>query len=387
MKLGIIASSKKKYLQETLDYYAAVKAAGGELNGLQLNSVNWLIGQLKDNNLWNELDIYYPIIGSNGGTGYGGDASYSIMMAHSVNLKRGVVPTANNYDLAYADYGTLLKNSHFENEWISSKVNDNGIASGYLLPSAYQNNSSVGANVNAITKAFNAFIWQPGVFYTAGIALGPAHFNVPTGFLSTSPYAYSYLRSLSTTNATSVYGNVASPASGKFITYASRTANNQLNIYADISPSGVLSNIGSNTYASTTGSNPIYSQGAVVTGSISGSVLTVTSVSSGTIVNGMTVQGAGIPGFPGVGGTLTNLTIASFGTGTGGVGTYNLNNNTLNILSRTLTIGNSIKFGGVPKSSLSSYKIYTLWLGKGLDSTKMSAMYSIESQFNAYLSR
>lgn len=53
---------------------------------------------------------------------------------------------------------------------------------------------------------------------------------------------------------------------------------------------------------------------AVFTGSISGSVLTVTAVASGTIANGMFIAEA-IPG----------ARIASFGSGTGGTGTYNLN--------------------------------------------------------------
>ena len=53
---------------------------------------------------------------------------------------------------------------------------------------------------------------------------------------------------------------------------------------------------------------------AVFTGSISGSVLTVTAVASGTIAAGMFIAEA-IPG----------ARIASFGTGAGGAGTYNLN--------------------------------------------------------------
>lgn len=56
---------------------------------------------------------------------------------------------------------------------------------------------------------------------------------------------------------------------------------------------------------------------ASFTGSISGTVLTVTAVASGTIINGEYVYGAGIS---------ANTTITSFGTGTGGTGTYNINN-------------------------------------------------------------
>lgn len=55
---------------------------------------------------------------------------------------------------------------------------------------------------------------------------------------------------------------------------------------------------------------------ASFTGSVLGTVLTVSAVASGTITVGSAITGTGIPG-----GTI----IASLGTGTGGTGTYNLN--------------------------------------------------------------
>lgn len=55
---------------------------------------------------------------------------------------------------------------------------------------------------------------------------------------------------------------------------------------------------------------------AVVVGDISGTVLTVTSVVSGAIVNAMAGRGTGVP---------IGTNVMSFGTGTGGLGTYNLN--------------------------------------------------------------
>lgn len=54
---------------------------------------------------------------------------------------------------------------------------------------------------------------------------------------------------------------------------------------------------------------------AVVTGSISGTTLTVTAVSSGKIINGFEVTGTGI---------AAGTKITAFGTGTGGVGTYTI---------------------------------------------------------------
>ena len=61
---------------------------------------------------------------------------------------------------------------------------------------------------------------------------------------------------------------------------------------------------------------------AVFTGSVSGTVLTVTGVSTGTITAGQSLLGLGV---------ARETVITSLGTGTGGAGTYNIN------LSQTLT--------------------------------------------------
>jgi Phage stabilisation protein len=59
------------------------------------------------------------------------------------------------------------------------------------------------------------------------------------------------------------------------------------------------------------------SPGAVVTAAISGTTLTVASVTSGTLYVGQTIQGTGI---------TTQTIITALGTGTGGAGTYTVNN-------------------------------------------------------------
>ena len=56
--------------------------------------------------------------------------------------------------------------------------------------------------------------------------------------------------------------------------------------------------------------------GAIITGAIAGTTLTVSAVSSGTLAAGMTIQGAGI---------TANTIITALGTGTGGAGTYTVN--------------------------------------------------------------
>jgi len=59
------------------------------------------------------------------------------------------------------------------------------------------------------------------------------------------------------------------------------------------------------------------SPGAVITASMSGTTMTVTAVSSGTLYVGQTIQGAGI---------TTQTIITALGTGSGSTGTYTINN-------------------------------------------------------------
>jgi hypothetical protein len=69
-------------------------------------------------------------------------------------------------------------------------------------------------------------------------------------------------------------------------------------------------------------------KGAFFTGSITGSVLTVTSVTNGQLAQGLQINWAGSTG---------NVNVASFGTGTGGPGTYNLSQSGLNVASTIMT--------------------------------------------------
>ena len=99
----------------------------------------------------------------------------------------------------------------------------------------------------------------------------------------------------------------------------------------------------SNTIGGTmAGSLTVKLQSAVFTGSISGTVLTVTSVTSGTIAVNQKIYADGVGG---------GRQIISTGTGTGGVGTYNLNTQGGNpaTSSRTMTSGLDVGFemGGI----------------------------------------
>jgi hypothetical protein len=72
----------------------------------------------------------------------------------------------------------------------------------------------------------------------------------------------------------------------------------------------------------------VYTPAASFTGSIQGDVLTVTNISSGIISLDAVITGAGI---------TADTVVESFGTGTGGIGTYILNNS-MTVGSQTITI-------------------------------------------------
>jgi hypothetical protein len=103
----------------------------------------------------------------------------------------------------------------------------------------------------------------------------------------------------------------------------------------------VLSNTVGGTIA---GSLTVKLNSAVFTGSISGTVLTVTSVTSGSLAVNQKIYADGVAG---------GRTITSLGTGTGGIGTYNLNAGSTAASSRMMTSGLDVGFemGGIMVNS------------------------------------
>jgi len=103
--------------------------------------------------------------------------------------------------------------------------------------------------------------------------------------------------------------------------------NTHLNIFS-------FTTSGDGSYHGYAAPNSLFGTNGIVTGSISGTVLTVSSISPSTtnfIVNGMAVTGTGVS---------AGTQITSFGSGTGGTGTYNINNSqTVASESITLTGG------------------------------------------------
>ncbi len=71
--------------------------------------------------------------------------------------------------------------------------------------------------------------------------------------------------------------------------------------------------------------------GSMFTASITGTTLTVTAINFGSLVVGQTLYGVGV---------TAATTITSLGTGTGGVGTYTINNSQ-NVSSETMQTGSS----------------------------------------------
>ncbi len=80
----------------------------------------------------------------------------------------------------------------------------------------------------------------------------------------------------------------------------------------------------------------VASSAASFTGSITATVLTVTVLTSGTIQDGQTISGAGV---------TVGTVITSLGTGSGGTGTYNVNN-TQTVISGSLTAGPTVITAG-----------------------------------------
>jgi hypothetical protein len=94
--------------------------------------------------------------------------------------------------------------------------------------------------------------------------------------------------------------------------------------------------------------NAIGQGAASVTGSISGTTLTVTAVGSGTLQVGMTISGTGV---------TAGTKITAFGTGTGGTGTYTVSASQTASSTTITGSGNPLVFAGL----MANPKEATLW--------------------------
>jgi len=98
------------------------------------------------------------------------------------------------------------------------------------------------------------------------------------------------------------------------------------------------------------------SDNRVFTGSIAGSLLTVTAVAYGTIAVGDEIFATGL---------TQGFTITSLGSGTGGLGTYNLSGSPGTLLSRTIV--STPNSGVYPKITLQNGAYQNLYYSNALD--------------------
>jgi hypothetical protein len=122
----------------------------------------------------------------------------------------------------------------------------------------------------------------------------------------------------------------------------------------------------------TVSSGSLYFSGptaAVVTGSISSSVLTVTAVTSGSLTVGSIITGTGV---------TVGTSISSLGTGTGGTGTYNLSAS-MTVASTTITASNGYPFNA---NNVATYeRRYKLYANPGvLDINNLSCNGYVNGQ-------
>jgi hypothetical protein len=107
---------------------------------------------------------------------------------------------------------------------------------------------------------------------------------------------------------------------------------------------------------------------AVVVGSISGTVLTVTSVTLGAVAVGQLVHVAGI---------VAGTTISSLGTGTGGTGTYNLSVTQSTIASTTVTLGRVLVYTTASTAGLTA-TIFTGTVSNIDDVSKLDRLVTVD---------
>jgi hypothetical protein len=112
-------------------------------------------------------------------------------------------------------------------------------------------------------------------------------------------------------------------------------------VFTDVTPGGLVAGRQDSILGPGYGAGPYGSNAfAAFTGSISGTVLTVTAVSQGTLATGLFIYGAGV---------ASGTTITSPGTGTGGTGTYNINTSQT-VASEAMTTGDGTNSYGTPRT-------------------------------------
>lgn len=150
-------------------------------------------------------------------------------------------------------------------------------------------------------------------------------------------------------NSSSFTITAASPATSSATGGGSVSAAFQIN-------SGLTTTVYGNGYGAGTYGGIIVGGGATVTGSISGTTLTVSAVSSGVLAIGQLITGTGVSVSP-PGSNATYIT--GLGTGTGGIGTYTVSPSQT-VSSTTLTATSGTGWGSASASLVAGARL-RLW--------------------------
>jgi hypothetical protein len=175
---------------------------------------------------------------------------------------------------------------------------------------------------------------------TFGVGDGTTTFALPN-YADRLPMGASLTTTASVTGA--IGASVTGSISGTTLTVTA-VGVGTLSVGSVLAGTGVTSGTtitGLGTGTGGTGTYTVSTGGATFTGSISGTTLTVTAVSSGTITIGQTISGTGVTG---------GTTITGLGTGTGGTGTYTVSASqtvasttiTATVASTTITATNNV---------------------------------------------
>lgn len=192
------------------------------------------------------------------------------------------------------------------------QTNSNPTGGLMMWPTATAPSGWLLCNGTAISRTTYAALFAV-IGTTFGSGDGSTTFNLPN-YVERMPFGASTQTSASVTGC--IGALVTGSISGTTMTVSGVT-NGTLAVGDAISGTGVPSGSVITAFGSGSGGAGTYTVslgGATVTGSISGTTLTVTAVSSGTLAVGQTISGTGVTG---------GTTIASQLTGiTGGIGTY-----------------------------------------------------------------
>jgi RHS repeat-associated protein len=216
---------------------------------------------------------------------------------------------------------------------LSNAPPNGAVAVGSIAPTAAVVTGSISGTVMTVTAVTSGALAVGQVITGTGVATGTTIIGVELGSGGTGSYIVNTAQTVASTTLTGA--GTTFTATG---VTAGRLMVGQALTGSGVSAGTVITGLGSGVggpgaypvnISQTVGSTTVWASNdaAVVTGSISGSTLTVTAVAAGALAVGQDVTGSGVTA-----GTVIN----GLGTGTGGTGTYSVNT-AQTVSSTTLT--------------------------------------------------